>query len=46
MMADGVEADMSFRDVETLEISRREMVDDTMRRTIINLDSHVYLVVP
>jgi hypothetical protein len=33
MMVDGVEgveADMSFRDVETLEIRRREMVDDTM----------------
>jgi hypothetical protein len=33
MMADGVEsveADMSFRDVETLEIRRREMVDDAM----------------
>jgi len=33
MMADGVESveeDMSFRDVETLEIRRREMVDDTM----------------
>jgi len=31
MMADGVEsieADMNFRGVETLEIRRREMVDD------------------
>jgi hypothetical protein len=26
MMADGVEADMTFRDAETLEIKRREMV--------------------
>jgi hypothetical protein len=25
MMADGVEGNMSFRDVETLEIRRREM---------------------
>lgn len=32
MMVDGVEADMSFREVETLEIRRREMVDDTMER--------------
>lgn len=36
MMADGVEsveADMSFRDVETLEIRRREMVmNDYQRR--------------
>lgn len=36
MMADGVEADMTFRDAEILEIRRREMVMErvhTMYRT-------------
>lgn len=34
MMADGVESvevDMSFRDVEALEIRRREMVDSAIK---------------
>jgi len=35
MMADGVEADMSFRDATTLEIRRNEMMDDRQQVEVV-----------